>query len=114
VSLFVDPNPDQIERAADLGVEAIEIHTGTYCNAVNSRERERELEEIAAGIALGHARGLQINAGHGLNYQNVQAVVALGGIAEYNIGHSIISRAVLVGLERAVREMKALLHGGVY
>jgi pyridoxine 5-phosphate synthase len=114
VSLFVDPDPEQIERAAALGVEAIEIHTGTYCNALSVKEREAELEEIAAGIALGHASGLQVNAGHGLNYQNVQAVVALGGIAEYNIGHSIISRAVLVGMERAVREMKTLLHGGVY
>lgn len=114
VSLFVDPDPDQIERAAALGVEAIEIHTGTYCNALSAKERETELEEIAAGIALGHASGLQVNAGHGLNYQNVQAVVELGGIAEYNIGHSIISRAVLVGLERAVHEMKTLLHGGVY
>ncbi|MCA1797631.1 MAG: pyridoxine 5'-phosphate synthase [Desulfuromonadaceae bacterium] len=115
VSLFVDPDPDQIERAAALGAEAIEIHTGTYCNASSARERETELEEIAACIALGHASGLQVNAGHGLNYQNVQAVVSLGGIAEYNIGHSIISRAVLVGLERAVREMKALLlHGEVY
>lgn len=114
MSLFVDPDPDQIERAAALGVEAIEIHTGTYCNALSAKERETELEEIAAGIALGHASGLQVNAGHGLNYQNVQAVVELGGIAEYNIGHSIISRAVLVGLERAVHEMKTLLHGGVY
>lgn len=114
VSLFVDPAPDQIGCAAALGVEAIEIHTGTYCNAPSVKEREAELEEIAAGIALGHASGLQVNAGHGLNYQNVQAVVDLGGIAEYNIGHSIISRAALVGLERAVREMKALLHGDVY
>ena len=109
VSLFIDPDPDQIECSARLGAEAIEIHTGTYCNAQSDAERERELEEIAAAIALGHASGLQVNAGHGLNYQNVAAVVALGGIAEYNIGHSIISRAVLVGLERAVRDMKALL-----
>ncbi|MFO7832311.1 MAG: pyridoxine 5'-phosphate synthase [Desulfuromonadaceae bacterium] len=114
VSLFVDPDPDHIECAAALEVEAIEIHTGTYCNAQSVKEREAELEEIAAAIALGQAKGLQVNAGHGLNYRNVQAVVALGGIAEYNIGHSIISRAVLVGLERAVREMKALLHGDVY
>lgn len=114
VSLFVDPDPDQIERAEVLGVEAIEIHTGNYCNAADSRTRETELEEIAAAIALGHASGLQVNAGHGLNYQNVQAVVALGGIAEYNIGHSIISRAVLVGLENAVREMKALLNAKPY
>ncbi len=114
VSLFVDPCPNQIECAATLEVEAIEIHTGTYCNAFNTTESEAELDKIAAGIALGHASGLQVNAGHGLNYQNVQAVVALGGIAEYNIGHSIVSRAVMVGLERAVREMKALLCGGVY
>ncbi len=109
VSLFVDPDPDQIEQAAALNVEAIEIHTGAYCNANSVQKRQAELEEIAAAISLGHASGLQVNAGHGLNYQNVGAVVALGGIAEYNIGHSIISRAVLVGLERAVREMKVLL-----
>lgn len=109
VSLFVDPDPDQIECAAALKAEAIEIHTGTYCNAATAQKRQNELEEIAAAISLGSACGLQINAGHGLNYQNVGAVVALGGIAEYNIGHSIISRAVLVGLERAVREMKTLL-----
>jgi len=109
VSLFVDPDPAQIERVAALKAEAIEIHTGTYCNATSAQSRHTELEEIAAAISLGHASGLQVNAGHGLNYQNVQAIVALGGIAEYNIGHSIVSRAVLVGMERAVREMKALL-----
>ncbi|MDY0211856.1 MAG: pyridoxine 5'-phosphate synthase [Desulfuromonadaceae bacterium] len=109
VSLFVDPDPIQIERAAALKAEAIEIHTGTYCNATLGQKRQTELEGIAAAISLGRSSGLQVNAGHGLNYQNVQAVVALGGIAEYNIGHSIISRAVLVGLERAVREMKTLL-----
>ncbi|MDD2558937.1 MAG: pyridoxine 5'-phosphate synthase [Desulfuromonas sp.] len=98
VSLFVDPDPDQIECSAALKAEAIEIHTGTYCNATSEQKRQTELEEIAAAISLSRASGLQVNAGHGLNYQNVQAVVALGGIAEYNIGHSIISRAVLVGL----------------
>ena len=113
VSLFVDPDPVQVERSAVLMADAIEIHTGTYCNARGYVQRSAELDKIAAAMELGHTLGLQVNAGHGLNYNNVQPVAALGGIAEFNIGHSIMARAILVGLERAVREMKALLHNGL-
>ena len=111
VSLFIDPDPEQVRAARLSGARAIEIHTGAYCDAPAGELRARELERIRAAIVAGHEAGLQVHAGHGLNYNNVQAVLALGGVREYNIGHSIISRAVLVGLERAVREMAALVHG---
>lgn len=111
VSLFVDPDADQIETSRQLGADYIEIHTGTYCEAATVATRRAELNKIEAATHQGRRLGLGINAGHGLNYQNIRPVVALGGIEEYNIGHSIISRAVLVGLERAVREMAALVRG---
>ena len=109
VSLFVDPDAEQIHASHEVGGDYIEIHTGTYCDAPEGAQRAAELEKIRQAITNGHEAGLGVNAGHGLNYWNVQDVVALGGIEEYNIGHSIISRAVLVGLERAVREMAALV-----
>jgi pyridoxine 5-phosphate synthase len=111
VSLFVDPDPEQLRASAALRADAIEIHTGSYCTA-RGAARAGELAKIAAAIHIGRELGLAVHAGHGLNYVNIRPVVALGGIEEYNIGHSIVSRAVLVGLERAVREMVALLHGG--
>lgn len=109
VSLFVDPDIEQIKESHRVGANTIEIHTGTYCDARLPEERQIELAKIQNAIRAGRKLGLGVNAGHGLNYQNVQAVVALGGIDEYNIGHSIVSRAVLVGIERAVREMAALI-----
>ena len=111
VSLFVDPDPAQIEASARLGADAIEIHTGCYCS-VRDREQAQELAKIATAIRVGSEQGLHVHAGHGLNYVNIRPVVLLGGIEEYNIGHSIITRAVMVGLDRAVREMVALLQGG--
>jgi len=111
VSLFVDPDPAQIEASARFRADAIEIHTGSYC-AVRGAEQAQELAKIAAAVRAGQSLGLAVHAGHGLNYVNIRPVVALGGIEEYNIGHSIVSRAVLVGLERAVREMVALVYGG--
>ncbi|TLM66408.1 MAG: pyridoxine 5'-phosphate synthase [Deltaproteobacteria bacterium] len=111
VSLFVDPDLEQIKESARLKADAIEIHTGTYC-AARGRERALELTKIAEAIKAGKRLGLAIHAGHGLNYVNIRPVVALGGIEEFNIGHSIISRAVLVGMDRAVREMAALVRGG--
>jgi pyridoxine 5-phosphate synthase len=112
VSLFVDPDAGQIEASRQLGAEYIEIHTGSYCEAHSLQTRRSELNKIEAAIHQGRNIGLGVNAGHGLNYQNIRPVVALGGIEEYTIGHSIVSRAVLVGLERAVREMAALVRGG--
>ncbi|HXV22223.1 MAG TPA: pyridoxine 5'-phosphate synthase [Desulfuromonadales bacterium] len=111
VSLFIDPDLEQIKAAHRLGAEVIEIHTGNYCDAVSSEVRRNELARIEAAVRGGRKLGLGISAGHGLDYRNVGAVVALGGIEEYNIGHSIVSRAVLVGMEQAVREMVALVRG---
>jgi pyridoxine 5-phosphate synthase len=109
VSLFVDPVQEQIEAASRVGANFIEIHTGSYCDAGDVDSRAIELEKIAEAIRVGQQCGLGVNAGHGLNYRNIAPIVALGGIEEYNIGHSIVSRAVLVGMERAVREMVELI-----
>lgn len=111
VSLFVDPDLGQIKESARLKADCIEIHTGSYC-AAKGAEQAAELAKIAEAIKAGQKFGLGVHAGHGLNYVNIRPVVALGGIVEFNIGHSIISRAVLVGIDRAVREMVALLQGG--
>jgi pyridoxine 5-phosphate synthase len=110
VSLFVDPDLEQIKASARVKADFIEIHTGAYCEA-SGREQAAELAKIEQAVAAGRKLGLGVNAGHGLNYQNVQPVVKIGGIEEFNIGHSIVSRAVLVGMDRAVREMAALLRG---
>ena len=112
VSLFVDPDLEQIKAARRLGADTIEIHTGAYCEASDPASRRAELGKIGDAVRAGRKLGLGVNAGHGLNYQNIREVVALGGIEEFNIGHSIVSRAVLVGMERAVREMAELVRGG--
>lgn len=111
VSLFIDPDLEQVKASHRIGADAIEIHTGSYCDATCVVTRDQELAKIAAAVKAGNKLGLSVHAGHGLTYYNVQRVVALGGIREFNIGHSIISRAVLVGMERAVREMKELVAG---
>lgn len=108
VSLFIDPEITQIEAAAGTGAEFIEIHTGRYCEAIRDREIKAELQLLEQAAVAALNLGLRINAGHGLNYRNVKPVVKLPGLEELNIGHSIISHAVFVGLERAVKEMKAL------
>ncbi len=109
VSLFIDPDPAQVEASANLKVRAIELHTGRYAEAVGEADRARELAALTLAGQTAVARGLMLHAGHGLNYQNVEPVARLEKMAELNIGHSIVSRAVFVGLERAVREMKACL-----
>lgn len=109
VSLFVDPEPRQVEAAARAGAPVIEIHTGRYSDAPDEAARAAELDRIRAAVAAGAAAGLQVNAGHGLNYGDVQAVAAIPEIVELNIGHAIVARALFVGLEAAVREMKALM-----
>jgi len=109
VSLFVDPERKQIEAASHVGADFIEIHTGCYCEAVTVESQTLELAKIAEAIRVGKQCGLGVNAGHGLNYRNIAPIVALGGIEEYNIGHSIVSRALFVGMERAVREMVELI-----
>jgi len=108
VALFIDPEPRQIEAASSIGVPAIELHTGAYAEATGA-QRAVELERLRAGARLGASLGLEVHAGHGLNYQNVGPVAAILEIAELNIGHAIIARAVFSGLESAVREMKTLM-----
>jgi len=108
VSLFIDPQADQIEAAARTGATVIELHTGAYAEAV-ADAAQRELARIGEAVAVGLRQGLRVNAGHGLHYENVQPVAALDGIAELNIGHAIIAQSVFCGLEAAVREMKALM-----
>jgi pyridoxine 5-phosphate synthase len=108
VSLFIDPDPRQIQLAKGLGADAIELHTGRYALAQGAA-RQEQLAALQAAGRLVNELGLRLHAGHGLNYHNVRPVAAIPGMLELNIGHSIISRAVLVGLERAVREMKSAL-----
>lgn len=109
VSLFIDPDPGTIRAASELKAEMIELHTGRY--AETWRESPEELARLAEGCRLGRELGLVVNAGHGLTYWNVRPVAELPGMHELNIGHSIISRAVLVGMERAVREMRLAMEG---
>lgn len=109
VSLFVDPDERQLDAALDAGAEVVELHTGAYADAKAPATREAELKRIVSAARHGIAIGLEVNAGHGLNYHNVQPVAALPELRELNIGHAIISRAIFVGMVEAVREMKRLL-----
>ena len=109
VSLFIAADPAQIKAAAALKAPVIEIHTGAYCN-VATAARQRELAAIADAAALARRLGLEVHAGHGLDYGNVLPIAKISEIVELNIGHSIIARAVIVGIEQAVREMKELLN----
>jgi pyridoxine 5-phosphate synthase len=106
VSLFITPDPDQIEAAGRVGSQFIELHTGAFAENFNrKRERAGEMERLVAAARQAHELGLQVNAGHGLNYRNVSAMAQVPYLVELNIGHSIISRALVVGLSTAVREM---------
>ena len=109
VSLFIDPCPRQIDAAVDLGARAAELHTGCYANAAGEAARHEELVKLSRAGAMVRQAGLELNAGHGLTYRNVVPVARLEGMGELNIGHSIVARAVLVGLTQAVREMKSLI-----
>jgi len=109
VSLFVDPDLDQIRAAHKVDADRVELHTGRYCEARNASERQRELERLIDAAKAATKLGMGCAAGHGLNYDNVGPVVAIAEIDELNIGHAIVARAVLVGLDRAVRDMLALM-----
>lgn len=109
VSLFIDPEASQLEAAAELEVPFVEIHTGAYANATAPDAVARELRRVADGVTRGNALGLGVNAGHGLNYHNVQPVAALPDVHELNIGHAIVARALFTGLQQAVRDMKELI-----
>lgn len=108
-SLFIDPDPEVVRRSADLGPTAVELHTGEYSNAADARAVREQLTRLEAATVLARELGLAVHAGHGLTYENVGPVAAIDGCEELNIGHSIVSRSVFVGMERAVREMKALI-----
>lgn len=109
VSLFIDPDRRQIKAARRIGAGSIELHTGEYSNAGNGRGKKVQLKKLIEAAEYASGIGLRVNAGHGLDYNNVRDVAGIGGIEELNIGHSIISRAVFVGLDKAVREMLALI-----
>jgi pyridoxine 5-phosphate synthase len=109
VSLFIDPDQAQIEAAKKLGVQAIELHTGRYADAINEKQQDEELETLITAGEAALNENLLLHMGHGLTYRNVVPVAQIHGVGELNIGHSIISRAVMVGLEQAVREMKTLI-----
>jgi pyridoxine 5-phosphate synthase len=108
VSLFIDPEEEQIRAAAELGAPVIELHTGRYAEA-DASDIDHELARIRQGVEIGRTHGLQVNAGHGLHYTNVQAIAAIPGIVELNIGHAIVAQAVFDGWQKAVRDMKAIM-----
>ncbi len=106
VSMFVDPDTLQIEASRDVGADAIEIHTGAYAEALSVIEEDREFERVVEAVTTGNKLALKVNAGHGLHYENVERIASIDEITELNIGHSIIARAVFLGLAGAVKEMK--------
>jgi pyridoxine 5-phosphate synthase len=109
VSLFIDPTADQIQASRDVGADAIEIHTGLYCEAKTPQEVDAEHNKVIAAARQAHDLGLAVKAGHGLNYVNVGRIADIPEIVELSIGHSIVARAVLVGMEQAVQDMIALI-----
>ena len=110
VSMFIDPEPEQVRASVELGAEMIELHTGCFANS-QDEVRAMELRRLSIAAELGHELGLQVNAGHGINYRNLAELFVVPHLVELNIGHSIVSRAVSVGLESAVREMRDLMNG---
>jgi pyridoxine 5-phosphate synthase len=111
VSLFIDADPGQVRASKTAGADLVEIHTGKYSDAPDEASQKKEFQRIARAIAQAHRLGLRVNIGHGLDYQNVSPFTSILAIEDYSIGHSIIARAVWVGLDRAVREMKELIKG---
>jgi len=109
ISLFVDPKPEIMKIAKEIGADYIEIHTGAYAEAIGEKDKKQELQKIIEAVKSAKAMGLRVNAGHGLDYDNVEEVAAIKEIEELNIGHSIIARSLFVGLPEAVKEMKELM-----
>ena len=109
VSMFIDPVVDQIKASADIGADSVELHTGKYADARTQRQSSKALRDLEKGLLAGLELDLDVHAGHGLTYHNVQPLAAMAGFSEFNIGHSIIARSIFVGLRQAVREMKELL-----
>jgi pyridoxine 5-phosphate synthase len=111
VSLFIDPSPEEVAAAIESGAQAVEFHTGEYARASGEAEGKRQLARVAEAARAARAGGLTVHAGHGLNYVNVRPIARIAGMTELNIGHSIVSRAVFVGLRQAVRQMVRLIEG---
>ena len=111
VSLFVDAGKNQLDASKEVGADYVEIHTGHYSDAVNAEQETAEFEKIKIGIEYADSIGLKVNVGHGLNYMNTQRLVPIKQIQEYSIGHSIIARAIFVGIDQAVREMLDIING---
>ncbi len=109
VSLFIDPEEEQIKASREIGAEDVELHTGCYANVKNIAELDSEYQRLVSGAEIAHQQKLQVNAGHGLNYINTQRICGLPHLRELNIGHSIVSRAIFVGISQAVREMKEII-----
>jgi len=109
VSLFIDPDEQQIDAAVNIGAPVIELHTGRYADAVNKQQRQLELKRIQTAASYAHSAGLQVNAGHGLNIYNVEEICQIPEIVELNIGHAIISQAIFSGLDTAVRDLKKIM-----
>ncbi|QDU10152.1 pyridoxine 5'-phosphate synthase [Gimesia aquarii] len=109
VSIFIDPDVDQIAAAKNLGVQGVELHTGRYADATSADDQQIEYETLVNASEFTIQQGLKLHMGHGLTYRNVSKIASIPNVSELNIGHSIVSRAVLVGMEQAVREMKALI-----
>jgi pyridoxine 5-phosphate synthase len=109
VSLFIDPTKEEVEAAARAGAQAVEFHTGEYANAKDGPARDRQFTRVAEASRQAQAAGLIVHAGHGLNYVNTRRIAEIAGMTELNIGHSIVSRAIFVGLRKAVREMVELI-----
>lgn len=113
VSLFIDPDPEQIIASLEVGATFVEIHTGRYCDAESADERDREFDLVAAAAEQAYSLGLRVNAGHGLNYLTTSRVAALDAIEELSIGHAVMARAIMVGMDQAVREMLALVQSAI-
>ncbi len=109
VSLFIDPESKQVQAAHDIGATYVELHTGRYCDATSEKERTQEYKLIATSADEAYEMGLRVNAGHGLDYQTTSRIAALDTIEELSIGHAIITRAVFVGLDQAVRKLKKIV-----
>lgn len=109
VSLFIGPDPAQLDAAKSAGAPVVELHTGHFADATNEHEQQQELQRIQQAVVHGMALGLAVNAGHGLHYHNVQHIARIPGVEELNIGHAIVAHALFVGWDNAVREMKSLM-----
>ena len=110
MSMFIDPEEEQVRASRDIGADMIELHTGSFANSEGSIRKE-ELTRLAAAARVGSQLGLGVNAGHGINYDNLEELFGIPHLEELNIGHSIISRAVMIGIEQAVREMVVMMAG---